>query len=260
MAVEALEAGKHVVVEKPMCLSVQEAERMISTAKERDRVLSIHQNRRWDKDFQTVRDLVENGTVGKPISIQSRFSAGPYLKPGGWGVNKGSTGGGPFLSMGPHLIDQILTMAPRGPIGVFGIVRSILYEDDYFYSVLTFEDEFFAALEMSRAGQLHTLPRWYVVGDGGDILISYAQAGSSSGVAAFDVRIRKMDGAQESFQIESYDSSSLYRKSDGFYENIYESITENKPLAVTPEDGRRFVAVAEAIVSSSEKHEVASFG
>ncbi|MDE0088528.1 MAG: Gfo/Idh/MocA family oxidoreductase, partial [Candidatus Poribacteria bacterium] len=63
--VAAHNAGKHVVVEKPMCVTIAEATEMITAAKENDVMLSVHHNRRWDADFWTLREIVHSGVIGK---------------------------------------------------------------------------------------------------------------------------------------------------------------------------------------------------
>ncbi|MXZ01962.1 Gfo/Idh/MocA family oxidoreductase, partial [Candidatus Poribacteria bacterium] len=68
--VASLKAGKHVVVEKPMCVTIAEATEMITTAKENDVMLSVHHNRRWDADFWTLRELVQSGIIGKVFSVE----------------------------------------------------------------------------------------------------------------------------------------------------------------------------------------------
>ncbi|MBT5534557.1 Gfo/Idh/MocA family oxidoreductase, partial [Candidatus Poribacteria bacterium] len=79
MTVEALEAGKHVVVEKPMCLDVGEADRMIDAAGRAGRLLTVFHNRRWDADFLTLRRALEGGVLGDVRVIESRRSGGFYL-------------------------------------------------------------------------------------------------------------------------------------------------------------------------------------
>ena len=79
VTLECLKAGKHVVVEKPMCITIAEATEMINTAKDNGLMLSVHHNRRWDADFWTLRDLVRSGVIGQVYSVEM-WSAG-YGKP-----------------------------------------------------------------------------------------------------------------------------------------------------------------------------------
>jgi len=71
MAIKALDAGKHVVTEKIMCLNTQEADAMISASKRNQRLLSVRQNRRWDPDYLTVKKVIDDGILGDVFSIDS---------------------------------------------------------------------------------------------------------------------------------------------------------------------------------------------
>ncbi|MCG9896154.1 MAG: Gfo/Idh/MocA family oxidoreductase, partial [Fimbriimonadaceae bacterium] len=64
VAIEASETGKHVVVEKPMCIDTAEADAMIAAANKAGKMLSVYHNRRWDGFFMTMRDLIEAGEIG----------------------------------------------------------------------------------------------------------------------------------------------------------------------------------------------------
>ena len=72
IAVQALQSGKHVICEKPVTLNSEELREIMETAKERDRVFMVHQNRRWDSDFQMIKDLYENRKIGEIFHIESR--------------------------------------------------------------------------------------------------------------------------------------------------------------------------------------------
>ena len=81
---------------------------MLDTCPADQCVFTVHQNRRWDGDFLAVKALLDEGKLGNVVMIQSRLAFGPYTKASGWGLQKQFTGGGAFLSFGPHLIDQRL--------------------------------------------------------------------------------------------------------------------------------------------------------
>ena len=93
LTVPSLEAGKHVIVEKPMCVTVAEANQMLNAAKESGLMLSVHHNRRWDADFWTLRGLVRSGVIGHVFSVE--IWAGGYGKPdpNSWRSVKAISGG-----------------------------------------------------------------------------------------------------------------------------------------------------------------------
>ena len=127
---------------------------MAGLAEQNGLVLTVHQNRRWDGDFLAVKRVLDEGKLGNVVMVQSSVGYGPYTKRSGWGARKAFTGGGAFLSFGPHLIDRILSISPSGPIYVHGLVRSILNEEDYFCCSLEFAGGWTAQIEVSRASRI----------------------------------------------------------------------------------------------------------
>lgn len=112
LGIAALEAGKHVVVDKPIARSAAEATRLADAALRSGRLLSVYQNRRWDGDFLTVRQLVGDGLLGPIDSIESRF--GSHLPEiAGW-RERPEEAGGPLYDLGSHLVDQAVQLF--GPV------------------------------------------------------------------------------------------------------------------------------------------------
>jgi scyllo-inositol 2-dehydrogenase (NADP+) len=116
LAERALLAGKHVVVEKPFTLDSAEAARLGALARERGRCLTVFQNRRWDGDFLTVKQLLAEGRLGRLYSFESHFDRyRPQVKKR-WKEEAGP-GGGTLWDLGAHLVDQALQL--------FGMPESI---------------------------------------------------------------------------------------------------------------------------------------
>ena len=110
LAETCLRAQRHVVVDKPLALTSEDAAQLARIARECKVLLSAYHNRRWDGDFQTVRSLLESGRVGQPVMFEShfdRFRLEP--KPGAWRETE-EAGGGILYDLGPHLIDQALAL------------------------------------------------------------------------------------------------------------------------------------------------------
>jgi predicted dehydrogenase len=111
LAAHALESGIAVVLDKPATISARELERLIALARSQDAVLSVFHNRRWDGDFQTVRQVLQSGVLGDLVRFESRWEVLPPADPTSW---KSSTsradGGGALYSIGPHLIDQAIVL------------------------------------------------------------------------------------------------------------------------------------------------------
>jgi len=104
LAKRALEAGKHVIVEKPFTTTSTQARELIDLAASNDLFLSVHQNRRWDGDFLTVQKVIDAGMLGTLVEYEAhydRFRAEPR---GGW--KESDEGTGVLFDLGSHLIDQ----------------------------------------------------------------------------------------------------------------------------------------------------------
>jgi predicted dehydrogenase len=246
LSIAALEAGKHTIVEKPMCIRLQEADAMLERARQHQCVFSVHQNRRWDRDFLAVKALLDEGTLGQVVMIQSRVAFGPYTKASGWGARKQFTGGGAFLSFGPHLIDRILSIAPPGPVTVHGIVRSIMNEDDYFHCTLEFAGGWTAQIEVSRGSRMRSAHSFVVMCERGEIRTWTEENGERP------LWLRRDDGTDLRKTVPA--DPPLYLHSQPFYRDIYQAIHTGSPVIVDPELSRKYVAIAEAIAHSSETH------
>ena len=108
LCIKALEAGKHVVCEKPVTLSVAEFDAITEAAERCGRLFTVHQNRRWDTDFLAVKSLIESGKIGKPLYVASTVHGSRGI-PGDWRQEK-RYGGGMVYDWGVHMIDQMLLL------------------------------------------------------------------------------------------------------------------------------------------------------
>lgn len=137
-----LQAGRHVVVDKPLTLTSDDAAVLGRLAREKNVLLSAYHNRRWDGDYQTVVDLLKSGRLGEPILFEShfdRFRLAP--KPNAWRETE-AAGGGILFDLGPHLIDQALALFGT-PTSLWADVRTTRVGsevDDAFDIQLTYEN------------------------------------------------------------------------------------------------------------------------
>ncbi|AOI69053.1 oxidoreductase [Burkholderia ubonensis] len=109
LARQVLDAGRHVVVDKPVTLSSDEALALARLANTRSRVFAPFHNRRWDGDFLTVRRVVESGELGRITYVTSHFDRFRPQVRVRW-REEAARGGGLLLDLGPHLIDQALAL------------------------------------------------------------------------------------------------------------------------------------------------------
>ena len=107
-AVAAMKAGKHVICEKPVTLSLRSFDRMIDAANKSGVKFSVHQNRRWDVDYLAMKQVIESGMIGDVINVESRIHGSRGI-PSDWrGMAK--YGGGMLYDWGVHIIDQTLML------------------------------------------------------------------------------------------------------------------------------------------------------
>ncbi len=167
---QAARAGKHIICEKPVAMSAAEAELMQAEVQRAGVVFMVHQNRRWDEDFLTVKNIISGGEIGSVLRIESRVMGANGI-PGGW-RKLPAHGGGMMLDWGVHLIDQLLLLDSSGPARLH-----CRYSYDQGFEV---DDAFWLDMEfksgMSAHICVHTncftpLPRWLVLGDSGSAVI-----------------------------------------------------------------------------------------
>ena len=169
-AYAAAEAGKHILCEKPVAMSSAEAEKMYAAAEKAGVLFEVHQNRRWDDDFLTVRKLAESGVIGSVYKIESRVTGGNGI-PGGW-RKKRAQGGGMLLDWGVHLIDQLMYLVDSPVVEVYAHLLSVKFPgvDDNFKLMMRFRNGLSALVEVDTYTFIN-LPRWHVSGDAGTMQI-----------------------------------------------------------------------------------------
>ncbi len=130
----ALEAGKHVIVEKPFTTTVEEGNELVTLAEEKGLALSVYQNRRWDCDFLTVKEILAKGFLGRLVEFESTFPRyRNFIKPNTW-KETGENGGGLTYNLGAHVIDQAVQLfgMPEAVFADIATLRTGGKVDDYF--------------------------------------------------------------------------------------------------------------------------------
>ena len=127
LARQALEAGRHVVVEKPLCFTAAEADDLLATATDVDRLLTVHQNRRWDADYRAIRRLVAEGTLGEVFNVET--FVGGFEHPCRLWHSEVSVSGGRLYDWGAHLIDQQLRLFDAQPVSVTSTGHARVWDD-----------------------------------------------------------------------------------------------------------------------------------
>ncbi|WP_299005502.1 oxidoreductase [uncultured Caulobacter sp.] len=138
-AIAALEAGKHVVVDKPFALSAAEARAMANAAERAGALLTVFHNRRWDSDFLTLQRLIAEGVLGQVVQYESHFDRFRPVVRDRWRERAGP-GAGAWMDLGPHLLDQALVLfgEPLAISADIDVQRPGAGADDYFHVVLRY--------------------------------------------------------------------------------------------------------------------------
>lgn len=171
IAIGAMEAGKNVVCEKPVTLCSEDLQEMIAASERTKRFFTVHQNRRWDEDFLTVKRILEEGRLGEMFRIESRVHGSRGI-PGDWRQEK-EHGGGMLLDWGVHLLDQMLLLFPGVSLKtVYASFTNVTNQlvDDGFTAELCFANGVRALVEVGTSNFIG-LPRWYVLGQNGSAII-----------------------------------------------------------------------------------------
>lgn len=172
LACAAMKAGKHVIVEKPVAMNAAQVDIMAQTARQNNVIFTVHQNRRWDKDYRIASQIVKEGTVGNVYAIQSRLhgSRGAMF---GWRAEP-EHGGGMIFDWGVHFTDQIMNLFGFDSIkSVFCKMKNVKTDDveDYFFLVYDLKNGAHVQMEIGT-WVLKSLPRWMILGDLGTAYIN----------------------------------------------------------------------------------------
>src|SRR6185437_14908281 len=140
-AQKALEAGKNVIVDKPLTVTSKEADTLIELAKSKNVLLSVYHNRRWDGSFLTIQKIIDGHWLGNITGFDTRFDRyRPEPKQGSW-RETARQGGGLLYDLGPHLIDQAMQLfgLPQAVRAEIKIERKSCVADDYFDLYLKYD-------------------------------------------------------------------------------------------------------------------------
>jgi predicted dehydrogenase len=168
LARDALAAGKHVVVDKPFTLDVDQARDLAELAQRKGRLLSVYQNRRFDSDFLTLQGLLASGELGRPVYFESHFDRFRPQVRERW-REQPVPGAGLWVDLGAHLLDQAVQLFGRPDTLQLdtAALRDGALVEDYFHAVLRYETGAHAPLRvvlLATTLAAHAAPRYIVHG------------------------------------------------------------------------------------------------
>ncbi|GAB4403289.1 MAG: oxidoreductase [Rhodoferax sp.] len=172
LALAALQAGKHVLVDKPCTATLAQTEHLLAVAQARGRVLTVFQNRRYDSDFLAVQQTLASGVLGRVVQVDSHFDRYRPAVPQRWREQPGP-GSGLWFDLGPHLLDQALLLwgEPEDLTLDLACVRVGAQVDDWFHAVLRYTHAGAPLRVLLHASTLvcEPGPRWAVHGTQGSL-------------------------------------------------------------------------------------------
>jgi len=170
LAKAALQAGKHVVVDKPCCVTLAETDDFLATAQAKKRVLTVFQNRRFDSDFLALQQVLASGQLGRVVQVESHFDRYRPTVPARW-REQSLPGSGLWFDLGPHLVDQALALwgLPDALCLDLACLRDGAQVNDWFHAVLRYDTRHGGLRVILHASTLvaELGPRWAVHGTQG---------------------------------------------------------------------------------------------
>jgi predicted dehydrogenase len=254
MTLQALRAGKDVLVEKPMALDVAGADEIIAAARKLGRRLFVRHNRRFDVPFQTALEVLKSGKIGKLFSVQLR--QGGYQHRADWQTLK-KFGGGQLLNWGPHLIDWALQLVGPKAIDVWADLKRIAAAgdaEDHVKLMIRGQGGIVADIEIS-GGAAMTQPPWLLLGDRGAFMIDsqhrcrlrYFEARKVRRLKASDVtpkgRSDPLSGLRGEIPWVEEEWTITPAKSATFWVELFKSIRRGSPFPVTLAEARETMRV-----------------
>ena len=271
---QALEHDKHVVCEKPVVLKSSDLEEIMAKQGQSRGLFTIHQNRRWDKDFRTVKAILDGGTIGKPYFIESRVN-GSSVFLHGWRDYK-INGGGMLFDWGVHLIDQALLLVPEKVTSVTAHMFNIHSKevDDNVKVLLGFANGTSMMVEVATNCFIPA-PRWHVSGANGTAVVHnwdcegkivqladskalkwdndivYTAAGPTRTMAPRPVNTTVENPLPE---IKDARGNEYHRFSsaDIYYHNLLDAMAGKATLYVSPQEALRVLQIIELAFQSAE--------
>lgn len=242
ISIQASKAGKHVVVEKPMCVTVDEATAMIEAARAANKMLTVFHNRRQDGDYRTLRRLVvDENIIGEVFSVEV-FSGGYGAQNPLWWRSSKKISGGYFYDWGAHFLDWLLGIVPGQITDISGYFQKRLWHDvtneDQVQAVIRFESGTVANVTMSSIAYAGK-PKWWILGEKGAIV---DRGGYFEVTGPFQA-----NGHTAILKV-PYDGNSEWQT---FYTNVSDHLLKGAELGVKPEQARRIIAVLEGAEKAS---------
>jgi scyllo-inositol 2-dehydrogenase (NADP+) len=262
-AKKCLQANKNVIVEKPFAATVEEGEELIALAKEKNKLLSVYQNRRYDSDYKVVKKVVDEKLLGD--LIEAEFHYDRYTEQLSYKVHKETPtpGVGIVYDLGSHLVDQALKLfgMPHSVFADIDTLRPSSKVDDYM-ELLMFYNHFRVRIHSSLLVR-EQLPAYILHGKKG----SFIKA--KTDVQELALQAGKIPNTPDWGKEPENEKGLLHTEKDGkiikeyipsaqgnymeYYDGIYKSMRLQQPLPVTAEEGLNVIRIITAAYKSNQQ-------
>lgn len=263
-ALQALRAGKHVVVEKPLALTVAGADAMIECADQRGLTLAVYQNRRWDLDYLAIKALVRSGRLGQVFHVETFI--GGYAHPCNYWHSDEQVSGGAIYDWGSHYLDWVLDLLPHEVVHVTGATHKRVWHDvtnsDHSRVTIHFADG--AEAEFVHSDLAAALkPKWYVLGTDGALVGRWRRERvvSRNAVGLLDEDRLAPAEAPATLEMWAPDGSRTDvalppAPAQPFHRELADHLLAGLPMSLSPATSRRCVAVMQAATESAQRGSV----
>ncbi|MGI8950025.1 MAG: oxidoreductase [Chitinophagaceae bacterium] len=263
-AMRALQAGKNVVLEKPFTITSNEALQLIDAAQKTNKVLSVFQNRRYVADFLTIKEILAKNLLGDVHEFEGHFDRyRPDPKPGNVWREQPNAGSGILYDLGAHLIDQALCLfgLPKTINADIRMQRAFAKTDDYFDIELNYG--FLKVILKASMLVREPSPRYMIQGTKGSF-IKYGEDVQEEKLKAGELPVSANWGEEDKefygllhTEINGEIIKIKYPSQKGnfglYYENLYDTIVNKKPLKEKPEHGYNIIKLIELAFESNQK-------
>ena len=233
---------------------------MSAASHKTNRLLGVFQNRRWGGDFLTVRSVVEEGLLGNLLQIEMAWMG--YSRPRTW-RSENQRGGGKFVDLGAHMIDQALQLIPAPVEKIYARFHTGIWDndvEDHAHCIICFANGVDVHIDTSSLAR-SSKPRWYLVGST-STLTKEGLDPQEKAMIAGNIDAAHEDPANRArlfAEIAGQPAETVVETIPGrwrsYYENIGAVLQGREELAVTPESIRNVMRVIGAAQRSAERNQ-----
>jgi len=253
IGLRVVQAGKHLVMEKPFVTRVADADALIAAAKQSGSMLTVYHNRRWDGDFLRIEEIVGSGRIGEIFQIETFM--GGFSRPGGkWWRDDKAVSGGLMLDWGAHFFFWINRLMPHPILSVEGFLHKRRWHhitnEDHGVILVRYEGGKSASFELSSLAAIPKSP-WRILGSRGGIERTVNVPG-----AAEERFLRVISFGDDLVRREEkipFASGWDDPRFNSFYSNVVSHLSAGEPLEITAEEARKVIAIIEAGEKASKE-------